>query len=286
MGPAGFLNVLDQIPSLLKKKPPDVLYHYTSQRGLLGIIEKKKLWATHIRYLNDSTEFDYPLESARKLLCKERDSSDERRAQFAEKALAQLNSSLDINTAFTVYVASFSRNRNQLSQWRGYCTHGSGFSVGFRVSNLRNLVERRSNDFDLAFVPCLYRKEDQNALISELISRAITVPTNTSAEVLFVLSILRWAPAIKHKKFEEEAEWRLVARGVRDDSSFRERHSFLIPYVEFDLTSKDRKGIDCIKSVTVGPTSYPKLSEQSVKDLLSKHGVDNCKTSCSGIPLR
>ena len=117
-----WLEVVDRMPSqLANMKPPDVLYHYTSQRGLLGIIEKKKLWATHIRYLNDSKEFDYALELARKLLRKERDSGDEQRTRFAEKGLAQLNNSLDINTPFTVYVASFSRNHDQLSQWRAYC---------------------------------------------------------------------------------------------------------------------------------------------------------------------
>jgi hypothetical protein len=37
--------------------PPDIIYHYTTQTGLLGIIENKELWATKIIYMNDSTEF-------------------------------------------------------------------------------------------------------------------------------------------------------------------------------------------------------------------------------------
>jgi adenosylmethionine-8-amino-7-oxononanoate aminotransferase len=36
-----------------------VLYHYTSQAGLLGIINSKVLWASNIFYLNDTTEFAY-----------------------------------------------------------------------------------------------------------------------------------------------------------------------------------------------------------------------------------
>ena len=35
---------------------PDILYHYTSQKGLLGILQTKKLWMTNILYLNDSSE--------------------------------------------------------------------------------------------------------------------------------------------------------------------------------------------------------------------------------------
>src|SRR5271167_3349960 len=34
-----------------------LLYHYTSEVGLQGIIESDRLWATHVRFLNDYTEF-------------------------------------------------------------------------------------------------------------------------------------------------------------------------------------------------------------------------------------
>ena len=33
------------------------LYHYTNWDGLLGILNTKRLWATHYRFLNDSSEF-------------------------------------------------------------------------------------------------------------------------------------------------------------------------------------------------------------------------------------
>jgi hypothetical protein len=35
---------------------PDLLYHYTTQEGLLGIIKKQKIWASHLQYLNDASE--------------------------------------------------------------------------------------------------------------------------------------------------------------------------------------------------------------------------------------
>ena len=40
----------------------DKLYHYTSRKGLLGIIQNHELWMTNILYLNDSREFMYTLE--------------------------------------------------------------------------------------------------------------------------------------------------------------------------------------------------------------------------------
>jgi hypothetical protein len=40
-------------------KRPKALYHYTSQAGLIGIVKSMKLWATSIRYLNDSREYNH-----------------------------------------------------------------------------------------------------------------------------------------------------------------------------------------------------------------------------------
>jgi hypothetical protein len=37
-------------------KPPDPLYHYTTQAGLLSIIKTGELWATKVQYMNDSTK--------------------------------------------------------------------------------------------------------------------------------------------------------------------------------------------------------------------------------------
>ena len=43
-------------------RPASFLYHYTSQRGLLGILENKKIWATNIHYLNDSAELYHAID--------------------------------------------------------------------------------------------------------------------------------------------------------------------------------------------------------------------------------
>jgi hypothetical protein len=44
---------------------PPLLYHYTDATGLLGIVQSRAIWATHIRYLNDAQEFDYAADLAR-----------------------------------------------------------------------------------------------------------------------------------------------------------------------------------------------------------------------------
>ena len=45
--------------------PPEILYHYTSQAGLIGMLHTKTIWASKIHYLNDSKEFALALKLAR-----------------------------------------------------------------------------------------------------------------------------------------------------------------------------------------------------------------------------
>jgi C-terminal processing protease CtpA/Prc len=45
------------LEEVLSHRPDGPLYHYTKQAGLLGIIRKKEIWATHTQYLNDTREF-------------------------------------------------------------------------------------------------------------------------------------------------------------------------------------------------------------------------------------
>ena len=44
------------------EKHNHIIYHYTSPIGLVGIIEKKCMWATDLRYLNDASEFSYTVD--------------------------------------------------------------------------------------------------------------------------------------------------------------------------------------------------------------------------------
>src|SRR5579883_2004996 len=49
-------------------RPRSNLYHYTSGDGLQGIVRDKNLWATHYKYLNDSTEIRYAFEILKKVV--------------------------------------------------------------------------------------------------------------------------------------------------------------------------------------------------------------------------
>jgi hypothetical protein len=45
-----------------------LIFHYTSQQGLLGIIKDKALWLSSIRHLSDAKEFGYAVELVQSLI--------------------------------------------------------------------------------------------------------------------------------------------------------------------------------------------------------------------------
>jgi hypothetical protein len=129
---------------------PELLYHYTTQDGLLGIIEKECIWATHFRCLNDTSEgqivsraawdelnsrvnadsllrfFGMQLvEGAKKIEC-----NDEEILGQGYRILAEV-------TSRDVYVTSLSEQGNLLSQWRAYSGKSGGYSIGFSPDYLK-----------------------------------------------------------------------------------------------------------------------------------------------------
>src|SRR5688500_426450 len=111
---------------------PPILYHYTSQLGLIGMLNKKTIWASKIHYLNDSKEFALALELARDEL--------DRRIKAATSKVDCSRLELLRDTIYTfeytiegvnTCVCCFSKRGDALSQWRGYGGGDAGFSVGF-----------------------------------------------------------------------------------------------------------------------------------------------------------
>jgi DUF2971 family protein len=147
------------------KKLPPRLYHYTSQEGLLGILFSKTLWATRIQYLNDSTEFAYALG-----LLKNAFTLDDHQRSLTNRislqpALDASRKALDALKLVPIQVACFSEKQDDLSQWRGYCAGGSGFSIGFDPNQLVEAADRRA-----AFIaPCIYDCDRQSQLVKQLV---------------------------------------------------------------------------------------------------------------------
>jgi hypothetical protein len=106
----------------LQQAIPEFLYHYTSQDGLLGIVQSRAIWATNISYMNDATEFGL----ARDRLL------EEIRTRYIRKASVDVVSWITTKiTDSPICVSCFCEDGDLLSQWRGYAGDGYGYSLAF-----------------------------------------------------------------------------------------------------------------------------------------------------------
>jgi len=284
---------MSELEKHLSKKPPEVLFHYTNQSGLLGIIDTFEIWATKILYLNDTTELLLAFEMAKEELDKRRlDSGDPDKYRKVEILQHKIDSWKSIN----LFVCSFSEDGDSLSQWRAYGNSTSSFSIGFSSAHLKQMA--LNNEFVLA--KCIYDEKSQRDLITDLVVRALRKDFALNPNRLFdlvdpepdkiaeecVAELARLAPILKHKSFSEEKEWRLISGLTSHEHplfSFRQGASMIAPYFRFPL----REGNDLPKIVklVVGPTPHEILAAESADMLLRKKGLD-IEVVVSTIPLR
>jgi hypothetical protein len=149
-----------------EKSPPDVLFHYTGQTGLLGIVEKSELWATKIQYMNDATEFGLPLGLARQHLETIINSTHHTGEKSAAVALLEsLKGIEDIN----LFAACFREGADLLSQWRGYAGGQHGYAIGFSTDALMQIADR--DKFTLG--RCIYDSAIQQKIVQEAVAHCI-----------------------------------------------------------------------------------------------------------------
>ena len=59
---------MEILKSILDIEIPQILYHYTDANAFLGIITKKEIWASHVRFMNDYTEFKFAIDKFKDLI--------------------------------------------------------------------------------------------------------------------------------------------------------------------------------------------------------------------------
>lgn len=176
---------------------PGRLYDYTTQHGLLGILRHKCIWATHIRYLNDTSEGNIvpqvillefssryntaPLFQALGMATDKVTGMTGVVESVDEDALGQGTTMASWVTSQNVFVSSFSENGNSLSQWRAYSERSGGYSIGFRSEYLRGVGEQflggrpdRFSQGSDTLVRCIYYDEEEDRSLKDEIKKLVT----------------------------------------------------------------------------------------------------------------
>ena len=280
---------------ILHRHPPTALYHYTTQSGLLGIVAGEEIWASHTQYLNDAGEFRHALEIVEEELAS---MMLDPRYQDQKELLTEMSEGLNGTKSIesiNVCVCSFSADGDVLSQWRAYASAASGFSMGFSGVFLRAV----SDQLRFWLVPVLYDEGEKRALIRTLIDDVLTENAQQRAKATtgseheqppggnLLAYLNRYAPILKHKSFSEEREWRIISRPLfcsDERFGYRVGASMLVPYFRIPLSLEQRPFH--IDEIIVGPTPHPEQSIRSVKDLLTRHNLENTTVRNSDTPYR
>lgn len=312
-------------PAEDQAEPEGLLYHYTNQRGLLGILESKSIWATHLRYLNDTSEgqivtqvvldelnsrvnsdsmmqfFGLPLvEPAAKVKCDD------------EEIFGQGIAISSWVTSQDVFVTSFSEKGNLLSQWRAYSDASGGYSIGFsrsylRAAGIRFLQNRQGRfyrDSD-PLIGCRYYDEEEEGRLKKDVENLVTSYINEASStkrsavetgfntpgaiaLKYFLSLGTRSAITKDKTFREEAEWRLAFHLNRTDthSDLEFRTGRSMLTPYFEVPLQwEGQAID-IKEIVVGPCPHRGEAMESIKMLLKKNGIRGIEVRDSQIPYR
>ncbi len=276
---------------LLDQNPPDQLYHYTGQEGLLNILESGELWATKVQYMNDTTEIRLAVELADSRL-KERIKiiPDEGGRKLVKYIIDGLSGIAHVN----ICSVSFCKEPDLLSQWRGYSSAG-GVAIGFRSVDLKSVAWRDGSRLG----HCIYVREDQikiiEGMIDDLLQNTGALKTPDSADYnqlkgRFERALITFGAFFKDNSFFEEREWRLVTYITMYSDHrfcFKPGISMIIPYYKLQINNVSWKNE--IAAVTIGPCPYPEISKLAIDGLLLKHGIADGESpisTLSRIPYR
>ena len=266
---------------------PEIIYHYTTQKGILGIISLREMWATQVHFLNDKNEVYLMFKLLDRQLQKKIDTIQ----NPANKSLLRdIRTGLRDMEQWHICIASFCEHGDLLSQWRGYGNQGKGYAIGFDLKKLRDIARQQS----FILWPCVYNPVLQIELVNYLIES--WCETFFDKEInheemvnLIHTSACLLAPVIKDESFSEEQEWRLVSqvRSGKDQSSlfaFREGAYSLIPYLNFKII--DENGKDCIVKTTIGPSPHMNLAKNSLEAFFAAYRLNSVEIVESKIPFR
>lgn len=281
---------------------PQILFHYTTASGLLGIISTRKLWATHARFLNDATELQYGITLIRFIL------SDYPAHRLP--TVRRYNHSAEGPNAFPgwhvprpllddvrplFFITCFCEVDDLLSQWRGYSPSETGYSLGFHSYAL---VE---DSFRQELFRVIYDPREQESAVRSVIQRSLETDRESSKGEWLEDKLIQLAICLKHPSFAEEREWRLILhldlagdrrRQLRPESlgiRYRSAGRFVVPYVERSPQTMDGRWEEPIlhlASVRHGPTSSPDEAREGLEWLLWSHGYGTDRTAILGSDTR
>jgi hypothetical protein len=276
------------------------VWHYTTGDGLLGIIQSGTIYATQVSCLNDRTEIRYAERLFRQALVDLRRSIvSDTESEFVDTLLRTEEN--DVTTEESVsdfFVACFSAERDDLSQWRAYGGGEGGYAIAFFTKAFvhpSHFVARVNYDSQVqvdvasalaAATVRFYREGLERRGGDERASWPIHF------SIAWAHIIGKLAPMVKDPAFRAEHECRIIhelsPEGIHR-LKFRQRQSLLamhIPLVFLPVdTTRDWPPLPIVE-VMVGPSRHKETSRLSTLALLRQKGYTDVPVTVSAVPFQ
>ncbi|WP_181174147.1 DUF2971 domain-containing protein [Mesorhizobium sp. B2-3-11] len=288
-----------KIPSLdeLDTDKFPIAYHYCSVDTFLSIAQYKTIRLSDINTMNDFSEMHWAYERFEEAANKVFETYDREFFDFIDASIR--NNAMNI----LPFLSCFSTDGDVLSQWRAYADNGSGVSVGFDSSKLKQLSVRCA--------PVTYATEKQVqyfvdlfALVHPMWRSAINDEAKRAVNQMLMISLFDMC-LMKNPAFSEEKEVR-IARAMTilrdsdgwhlDDSEgsgadeisrdkqavrFRSRNGGIVGYIDLPINGL---GADLIREVVLGPRTSNNGNEISM--VLNANGFKSTKIRASKATYR
>jgi Protein of unknown function (DUF2971) len=287
------------------KKPPALLYHYTNDAGLVGIIESGRLRFSDIFALNDPSELRHGLSAAIESL-KSRATAARPEIETFASMFERFDLDAGIEAAGHFFICCFSGDGDDLGQWRAYADNGQGFTLGFDTGSLEDAFTKKKGKpiKQHSTFPITYDDKElariQTALV-DLVDPLISLPRTTGVRsdalhaymmdllVYHSMNVIRGVMFFKHEAYRNENEYRFQQLFRRDKAApavkYRQRPSSLVRYREFDWR---HRASGALRKIVVGPAADRVKAARFAKDCLAAFHTDpqSVELAYSKIPYR
>lgn len=282
----------------------NLIYHYTDISAFQSMVENNEFWLTAHSYMNDEREYFEGLEILEKNIESKLYNANDQVIELVKEIIQHIKQ-------IVIFSISFSKESDLLSQWRSYCPIEGGISIGFDSKILESSICGQNVTNNIRYLQeCCYDLKHSN-WVAETIAEGAVKHLEFSGDKpvigktlksTFFLEMLTFLARSKNNNFKEESEVRLFTYSHKDFStveipdncnspsikiikdeniSFRPKKNFLVPYMKIKFP------LQAIRTLTIGPSPYQKICEESMKMyLISKGMVEQCEIIKSSIPYR
>ena len=293
-------KIVESFRNTLPQEPPSLIYHYTNDFGLRGVLQTGKVWLTDIFALNDPSELSHGFSLALNGLNNKASSGPPEGKKFAAD-LAAFTRHGGVQKSGHYFMCSFSSCGDDLGQWRAYADNGRGYAFAFDGKALDEAFGKQAGPPILKAFPIAYNDVQLIEIHRQIVDAMfdlISLPRGKSLQpaaikafqaelsTLFMVHAMHAGLHFKHMAYRNEKEYRFLQvypADAQPDVQRRARDYSLIRYREFDWKTATP---EALKKIVIGPAANQEKSSQFAQDCMRLSDTAPVEITCSRIPYR